>query len=67
MQSGDGITWQIIASVLATLSVVLTGILYKFFADRLDRLENKINGIIQHLIAHSDNADREALSKLIGR
>jgi len=64
--SPDGITWQVVVSVLASLSVLLTGILYKFFAERLDRMESKINGIIRHLIAHSDNADREALGKLIG-
>jgi hypothetical protein len=67
MQSSpDGVTWQVIVSVLASLSVALTGILYKFFADRLSRMESKINGIIRHLITHSENADRKALSDLIG-
>jgi hypothetical protein len=62
----DLITWQVVASVLASISIVLIGVLYKIFTHRLSRMESLIKGIIRYLIAHSVDAEREALSKLIG-
>jgi len=62
----DVITWRIIASTLCTLCVALAIIVGKSYLTRLQRLEDKINGIIKYLITTAKNGEREALSKLIG-
>jgi hypothetical protein len=62
----DPITWRIVVSVLAALSTVLTGILYKIFTARLDRVERDMKGIMRYLISRGTDSDREALGKLIG-
>jgi len=61
----DVITWRIVVSVLATFCMILTGMVYKSFSDRFDRMERKINGIIRFLIAHSENGEKEDLAKLV--
>jgi hypothetical protein len=63
----DVITWRIVVSVLAFVCVSMATLLYKLVSDRFTRMEDKLDGIIRYLVAHSDDGEQEELGKLIGR